>query len=132
MELYNVHVFRSIDGYYSTIQDTVASALFKKYYKDLFLNTNCYYTAPGNLPDIQQLEFEIFFNLYSFSLTANKTYSENELPLCLTGNAKAHLRFNEPVPNSASPQSLFIMSIYPSVLEMNCQYLFNTSYRMSA
>ena len=125
-------MFRSIDGYYSAIQDTVASALFKKFYKDLFLNTNSYYTTPGNLPDIQQLEFENFFNLYSFSLTANKTYSGHDLPLCLTGNAKAHLTFNQPVPNSASPQSLFIMSVYPSVLEMNSQYVFNTSYRTSA
>ena len=69
---------------YSPSVQNVQNGLLKKYFMDLFKNTNSYMTE--KVPDITlSPEFEQYFTLFTFSLTANTKQSAEFLPICSSG-----------------------------------------------
>jgi hypothetical protein len=120
---------QTINRYYSATQDTVASGLFIKYYTDLFKNIGCY--KIGNPPSITKNDFDNYFNLYCFSLTTDGKYDRGYLPICKTGSARVQINYKHPVPNSEKAQIMYILGVYPSIIELNNEGVFTSSYRTS-
>lgn len=98
---------------------------------DMFKNCNSFYTS-ASVPDISFEEFTNWFQLYSFNLTSNKEFKNGELPLCLKGTAKLRMTFSEAKPLTERPQSMYMLALFPSMLEMTDKGVFDTSYRSAA
>ena len=120
---------QTINRYYSSCQDKVDNGLFNKFYTDLFKNIGCYQI--GVPPSITKTEFEQYFNLYTFSLTSDNRYQKGTLPLCKTGSARIRIDFKSPVPTKNTPQIMYIVGVYPSIIEYDHQGNFTSSYRTS-
>lgn len=95
---------------------------------DLFRNCNSFYTSTS-VPDINFDEFKNWFQLYSFNLTSNREFKAGTLPLCLSGTARLRMTFSEAKPLAERPQSMYILALFPSMLEMTKDFVFDTSYR---
>ena len=95
----------------------------------MFVSTNSFYE--GSIPDINYKEFCNFFSLFTFSLTSDQKQHKDSLPICASGIARLKITYKEAVPINSSPQILHVIAMYPSLLQMDENYMFSASYRTS-
>ena len=118
----------SLNRYHSSVQPTVETGLLHRMYVNLYKHLNCYYTASH--PTVTLNEFLTYFQLFSFSLTASGVTDKQMIPLVQSGTCSLFFNFKNPT-SANSLQNMYVMGIFPSLLEMDSDRRFIASYRTS-
>jgi len=115
-------------GEFGSFVNSYDAGLLNFQYHQLFHQTQSYYKAGANIPNITLESFQSRHYILAYDLTAPGFITENAFPLIKTGSLRLHMEFSAA---TAKSWTCLIFSTSPATLAIDQNRMVSLSYRTS-